>query len=64
MVATEFIDSISLEAEFPALKSDLERAKWKLKEMARLYEKYARRKIVGGPIDGIEISSQPEGGVG
>jgi hypothetical protein len=55
MPATQFIDSISMDPEFPALKSDLERAKWKLKVIAQLYEKYAKQKIVGGPIDGIEI---------
>lgn len=55
MLATQFIDSISLSPEFPALKTDLERAKWKLEGIAQLYEKYAKQKIVGGPIDGIEI---------
>ena len=44
-----------MDPEFQALKSDLERAKWKLKVIAQLYEKYAKQKIVGGPIDGIEI---------
>jgi hypothetical protein len=44
--ATEFIDSISVNPEFPSLKSDLERAKWKLKVIAQLYDKYAKQKIV------------------
>jgi len=55
MPATQFIDGISMNPEFPALTSDLERAKWKLKVIAQLYEKYAKQKIVGGPIDGFEI---------
>ena len=55
MPATNFIDGISGNPEFPALTSDLERAKWKLKVIAQLYEKYAKQKIVGGPIDGIEV---------
>lgn len=53
--ATQFIDSFQLNPEFPALKSDLERAQWKLRVIAQLYGKYARKKVVGGPIDGIEI---------
>jgi hypothetical protein len=44
-----------MDPEFPALKLDLERAKWKLKVITQLCEKYAKQKIVGGPIDGIEI---------
>ncbi len=55
--ATNFIDGMSANPEFPALTSDVERAKWKLKVIAQLYEKYAKQKIVGGPIDGIEIRS-------
>jgi len=54
--ATQFIDSFRLNQEFPTLKSDLERAKWKLRVIAQLYDKYAKKKIVGGPIDGIEIT--------
>lgn len=53
--ATQFIDSFQLNQDFPSLKSDLERAKWKLRVIAQLYDKYAKKKIVGGPIDGIEI---------
>jgi hypothetical protein len=53
--ATQFIDGFRLNQDFPALNSDLERAKWKLKVIAQLYDKYAKQKIVGGPIDGIEI---------
>lgn len=53
--ATRFIDSFYLNQEFPSLRSDLERAKWKLRVIAQLYDKYAKKKIVGGPIDGIEI---------
>jgi hypothetical protein len=52
--ATKFIDAVSLDPDFPALKSDLERAKWKLKTIAALY-KYRRTKIVGGKIYGFEI---------
>lgn len=53
--ATHFIDSFSQNRDFPALKEDLERAKWKLKVIAQLYDKYAKNKNVGGPIDGIRI---------
>ena len=53
--ATQFIDSFCQNQDFPTLKFDLERAKWKLRVIAQLYDKYAKQKIVGGPIDGIEI---------
>jgi hypothetical protein len=53
--ATQFIDNFQLNSEFPDLKSDLERAKWKLRVIAQLYGRYAKQKVVGGPIDGIEI---------
>lgn len=54
---TLMIDTIAKDAEFPKLNSDLERAKWKLDVLAGIYEKFARKKTVGGSIDGIKITN-------
>ncbi len=51
-----FVEQVGNDPSFSRPSSLSERAKWKLEALASFYHSFARQKIVGKPIDAIEIN--------
>ena len=53
--ADQFVRSAITDPEFIGLESPDLRARWKLEAFASFYERFAKKKLIGKPIDLIQI---------
>ncbi len=51
LLADKFVRSAMTDSEFTGIDIPGERAKWKLETFASSYERFAKQKIIGKPID-------------